>query len=546
MAKKKELSITLRARNALMSGIAGARRTLMQFGGWVTGLGRRMAYAFLGAVSGLAGFVALTARAYAKQERAEKSLASALASHGENVDALLPKLKAVAAAIQDQTGVGDEQTLQTMANLKMLGVQTDALEQAAKATIALKSAGVEEAQATKMVALATAGNYTMLSRYLPALRTATSETEKAAAVNDFLSKGYKQQCDLLNTTGGAWQALRGRVGHVLEEFGKAINKSDALTGLLHRAGDAVKRFGERITNYIDSERFKQIQESVTGIIQAIGEGGDSRREVFAAFGEALKAAFALAAHEAVSVLKKAASSIGERIGSSMKDALTWQYRLARRVAGSGVGLGARAVEAAKERLGRVAALGKDAFPARAVKAAKERLGRVVGSGVGLGARAVEAAKERLGLAVGFLHERVAGSGEAESIAGAGADPEVEAAKERLSDALDAIYSLGRGMYTPPPPIPEITPEDFDLAGKGGGSGEAGDRTAYSGYLQNMMSRIREMGHDVEEYGARSPFDAERNQERLAVAAEEGTRLGKRTNELLEETRDLLKENLSQG
>ncbi|HOE37300.1 MAG TPA: hypothetical protein PLT12_07290 [Kiritimatiellia bacterium] len=483
---KKELSITLRARNALMSGIAGARRTLMQFGGWVTGLGRRMAYAFLGAVSGLAGFVALTARAYAKQERAEKSLASVLASHGENVDALLPKLKAVAAAIQDQTGVGDEQTLQTMANLKMLGVQTDALEQAAKATIALKSAGVEEAQATKMVALATAGNYTMLSRYLHALRTATSETEKAAAVNDFLSKGYKQQCDLLNTTGGAWQALRGRVGVVLEEFGKAINKSDALTRLLHRAGDAVKRFGERITNYIESERFKQIQESVTGIIQAIGEGGDSRREVFAAFGEALKAAFALAAHEAVSVLKKAASSIGESIGnavrgkeailrivSATKDALTWQYRLARWVVGSA--------------------------PAPAMDSATPE-----------------------------------------------ADPEVEAAKERLGDALDLIYSLGRGMYTPPPPIPEITPEDFDLAGKGGGSGEAGDRTAYSGYLQNMMSRIREMGHDVEEYGARSPFDAERNQERLAVAAEEGTRLQKRTNELLEENRDLLKENLSQG
>ncbi len=485
---KKELSITLRARNALMSGIAGARRTLMQFGGWVTGLGRRMAYAFLGAGAGLAGFVALTARAYAKQERAEKSLASALASHGENVDALLPKLKAAAAAIQDQTGVGDEQTLQTMANLKMLGVQTDALEQAAKATIALKSAGVEEAQATKMVALATAGNYTMLSRYLPALRTATSETEKAAAVNDFLSKGYKQQCDLLNTTGGAWQALRGRVGDVLEEFGKAINKSDALSGLLNRAGDAVKRFGERITNYIESERFKQIQESITGIIQAIGEGGDSRREVFAAFGEALKAAFALAAHEAVSVLKKAASSIGESIGNT--------------------------------------ALGKEAIPriaflARAVEAAKERLGMVAGSGV---------------------HE----GHHAESIAGAGADPAVEAAKERLDDALDLIYSLGRGMYTPPPPSPEITPEEFDLAGNGGGAGGSSDRTSYSGYLQNMMSRIREMGHDVEEYGARSPFDAERNQERLATAAEEGTRLGKRTNELLEETRDLLKENLSQG
>ncbi len=490
---KKELSITLRARNALMSGIAGARRTLMKFGGWVTGLGRRMAYAFLGAGAGLAGFVALTARAYAKQERAEKSLASALASHGENVDALLPKLKAAAAAIQDQTGAGDEQTLQTMASLKLLGVHTDALEQAAKATIALKSAGVEEAQATKMVALATAGNYTMLARYLPALRTATSETEKAAAVNDFLSKGYKQQRDLLNTTGGAWAALRGRVGDVLEEFGKAINKSDALTGLLNRAGDAVKRFGERITNYIESERFKQIQESVTGIIQAIGEGGDSRREVFAAFGEALKAAFALAAHKAVSVMKDAAASIGSAIGRAAKDA---------------------SVSGAKMIPGAVGAMSN---PAAAI-------GRMWGWGA----------------------KKLIGSGAGQAVADVGTDPAVLAAQKAYEDAVGALFDLGLGKFTPPPPRPEITPEDFNLAGNGGGGGETADRTAYSGYLQNMMSRIREMGHDVEEYGARSPFDAERNQERLATAAEEGTRLEKRTNELLEETRDLLKENLSQG
>lgn len=481
---KKELSITLRARNALMSGIAGARRTLMRFGGWVTGLGRRMAYAFLGAGAGLAGFVALTARAYAKQERAEKSLASALASHGENVDALLPKLKAAAAAIQDQTGVGDEQTLQTMASLKLLGVHTDALEQAAKATIALKSAGVKEAQATKMVALATAGNYTMLARYLPALRTATSETEKAAAVNDFLSKGYKQQRDLLNTTGGAWAALRGRVGDVLEEFGKAINKSDALTGLLNRAGDAVKRFGERITNYIESERFKQIQESVTGIIQAIGEGGDSRREVFAAFGDALSAAFALAAQRALDVLKTGADSVGDAMGDWMKRKFKELFT------------------------------GQIIPPTMMPQDGKD-----------------------------YDWDRLRKEWVEKQTGPSGAMLSREADYEK---AIERLFNRGLESYTPPPPRPEITPEDFNLAGKGGGSGEAGDRTAYSGYLQNMMSRIREMGHDVEEYGARSPFDAERNQERLAVAAEEGTRLEKRTNELLEETRDLLKENLSQG
>lgn len=490
---KKELSITLRARNALVSGIAGARRTLMQFGGWVTGLGRRMAYAFLGAGAVLAGFVTLTARAYAKQERAEKSLASALASHGENVDALLPKLKAVAAAIQDQTGVGDEQTLQTMASLKLLGVHTDALEQAAKATIALKSANIEEKTALRGVANALRGNYNMLQAAIPALRQAKTETEKAVIVNDFLAKGYKQQRDMLGTTGTAWQALRRRVTDVLEEFGRAINKSDALSGLLNRAGDAVKRFGERITEYIDSERFKQIQESVTGILQAIGEGGDSRREVFAAFGEALKAAFALAAQKAVSVMRDAAASIGSAIGTSAKKASV---------------SGAKMIPDA---------VGAFSNPAAAI-------GKMWGWGA----------------------KKLIGSGAGQAVADAGTDPAVLAAQKAYGDTLGALFDLGLGKFTPPPPRPEITPEDFDLAGKGGGAGDAADRTDYSGYLQNMMGRIREMGHDVEEYGARSPFDSERNQERLATAAEEGARLEKRTNELLEETRDLLKENLSQG
>lgn len=507
---KKELSITLRARNALMSGIAGARRTLMRFGGWVTGLGRRMACAFLGAGAGLAGFVALTARAYAKQERAEKSLASALASHGENVDALLPKLKAVAAAIQDQTGVGDEQTLQTMASLKLLGVHTDALEQAAKATIALKSAGVGEAQATKMVAQATAGNYTMLSRYLHALRTATSETEKAAVVNDFLSKGYKQQRDLLNTTSGAFAALRGHIGDVLEEFGKAINKSDALTGLLNRAGEAVKGFGEKVALFISSDRFREIQESVEGIIRAMASGGESRSSAMKAIGRVLVSAFEVAAQKAVSILKVSAGYIGNAIGSAARKAF-W-------ITDEEIAAESKRIQM-EPVIARVNAVGAE-------QAQKDF--------EGLGWSAEEAA-EAVKRALQTIRDEERGTLEA---------------TQGLVRALEELEAIGKSAFDElrieDIPRPEITPEDFDLAGKGGGAGDAADRTAYSGYLQNMMSRIREMGHDVEEYGARSPFDSERNHERLAVAAEEGARLEKRTNELLEETRDLLKENLSQG
>ena len=68
----------------------------------------------------------------------------------------------------------------------------------------------------------------------------------------------------------------------------------------------------------------------------------------------------------------------------------------------------------------------------------------------------------------------------------------------------------------------------------------------SGFAENRLSRIREMGHDVEEYGYRFAQDAEKQQERMARAIDEQTGLARRNNELLEETRDLLRENLEQG
>jgi hypothetical protein len=119
-----------------------------------------------------------------------------------------------------------------MARLQMLGVETSQLAQAAKATIALKSAGMEEAAAIKAVAMAQAGNFQMLSRYIPALRNATSETEKAALVNDFFAKGYQQQKDELNTLSGRWTELKGRIGDALEVFGGLIACSDNLTEAL--------------------------------------------------------------------------------------------------------------------------------------------------------------------------------------------------------------------------------------------------------------------------------------------------------------------------
>lgn len=250
----REISIILRAKNAMASGISSAYKSIQAFGESAVRIGKFITTAFLSAAGAIAGFVGKAVSAYAEQEKAERALSASITAYGENAAAALPALKQVAAAIQDETGVADESTLAMMARVKMLGVQTSKLGEAAKAVIALKSVGMEEAAAAKAVAMAMQGQYTMLQRYVPALRDATDEAQKASIVNDLFKRGYEQQAGLLNTVSGSWAALKGRIGDAWEEIGRAIEQNGQLTACLTKADEAVKRFGQNIAEYAASDR----------------------------------------------------------------------------------------------------------------------------------------------------------------------------------------------------------------------------------------------------------------------------------------------------
>ena len=246
MSSEKTISIVLRAKNSMAAGLAKARDSVAKFGKSAMRIGGLFAKAFLAAGIAVAGFAAKAIAAYAVQETAERSLIAAMNAHGEAGEALIPSLKRVAAAIQDETGAADESTLAGMAKMRMLGVQTAKLGEAAKGVIALKAVGLEEESAQKAVAMAMQGSYDMLNRYLPALRMTKDETEKANIVNEFFVKGYKQQKEVLNTVKGQWGLLKGRIGDVMEAFGRAIAGNNDLMSSLKRAGEAVKEFGNKV------------------------------------------------------------------------------------------------------------------------------------------------------------------------------------------------------------------------------------------------------------------------------------------------------------
>jgi hypothetical protein len=249
MADKK-IRVEISAKEALGRGLAQAGAKLKEFGQSAARVGKAIAMGFLAAGTAVAGFAAKALQAYSKQQAAEKSMESALRGHGEEISANMAKVKAFASAIQDETGVGDENVIARAARLRMLGVETTQLEAAAKATIALKSAGMEEAAAIRAVANASQGNFEMLTRYIPALKTATSEAEKAAIVNEFLTRGYAQQKGQLNTVAGQWGALKSRIVDAWEVIGQAIEQNGDFTAGLKNAGDQVKAFGARIASWI--------------------------------------------------------------------------------------------------------------------------------------------------------------------------------------------------------------------------------------------------------------------------------------------------------
>ncbi|MDI9546090.1 MAG: hypothetical protein QM346_00680, partial [Chloroflexota bacterium] len=360
---KKELTLVIRARNAVGAGLRGAW-------GAVSGFGSRVAGIFGGVFKNLmniyAGFKMLAGAArlagqfmgkYAEQEKAERALAASLAAAGDNATELVPKIKAVASAIQDETGAGDEATLAMMARLRLLGVTADKLGDAARATIALKSAGLAETAAQKAVAMAMQGSYDMLNRYVPALRTAKDETEKARIVNELFAKGYEQQKAVLNTTSGAWAALKGRIGDAWEEIGKAIERSFGIRDALNKAGDAVKRFGERVSEWIDSEKFVALQTTIQGILAAM-KSAEGRADIGKASWDYLKSIFSygfgmlkaggdyIGAQIAAGIRsglpamlggsKKAAEKIKEAAAEAWKYEADWQKQVLRRASGDWV------------------------------------------------------------------------------------------------------------------------------------------------------------------------------------------------------------------
>jgi hypothetical protein len=148
--------------------------------------------------------------------------------------------------------VEDDAVVSVMAELRMLGMRTEALQDGARAAIAFAGEEGNLEESARLVALAYQGNYERLSRMIPALKNATSETEKAAIVNQFIAAKLQVQSGQVDTLSGAWKGFKLAVGEAVENAGRklaadgTIQKGlEQITAMIEAATEAFGRWADQ-------------------------------------------------------------------------------------------------------------------------------------------------------------------------------------------------------------------------------------------------------------------------------------------------------------
>jgi hypothetical protein len=184
-----------------------------------------------GAVAIIKSFAKMAAAAedaFQIQEKAISGLNAALISTGQYSESVSQEIQSFASEMQNLTTVGDEATLALIQTALNMGLTAEESKTATTQAIAMSEAyGVGLDTALRATANSTLGNYDALSRYLPAIKNATTEAEKAEIVNTQLAAAFDIATANAKTSLGVQTQLENSYGDLKETIGSVI--SQALT-----------------------------------------------------------------------------------------------------------------------------------------------------------------------------------------------------------------------------------------------------------------------------------------------------------------------------
>jgi len=256
-----KITVEIGARDLASSVFGRVTKASMAFG---VAMGNLASKAITAGINGLRRWINEALEA----EKANVMLDAALRGTGQYTPVLAAQFRDLASAIQDETGASDESVKANIALLTTLGVAPDKMSTAARGMQALTALNIEGSMAARALARALEGDFAGFDRLSPAIRLATTDQEKALAISNLLKAGYEQQRATLQTVGGAWAALKGRLGDAREDLIGAI-----FEGL--NLGKTFDSMQAKVGAFLKSESFK-------GITDRLRESAAFAKDIFSA------------------------------------------------------------------------------------------------------------------------------------------------------------------------------------------------------------------------------------------------------------------------
>jgi len=315
----KKVNLIISLKDGVSSGLQKMRENTNAVGESFKKLGQIAAtyLTFRAAIGGIKAVI----KAYSDAESVQNRLSSTFRALGEQGTAAVAKWGAFATSVQRSTTLGDEQVMSLVTMAKTMGVANNEIANTTKGAIALSKAfGIDLGTSMKLTVLAGEGQYEMLARYIPALKTATTDTQKMAIVNQAMAVGWKVAGEELSTVKGAWASLKESFGDALEEIGKSFFGDGGLVAGLKAAKEKINELIEGGTIKKWADQAKEAFDAIVDTIKLIAD--PKTREV--AIGNVtalLKAAFLESAIHAGKYLISVAPTIGHDIGQAAKAAM---------------------------------------------------------------------------------------------------------------------------------------------------------------------------------------------------------------------------------
>jgi len=197
------------------------------------------------------GFFGSSIDAFLTEEAAIKKWEGALRASGNEVVLNTEAMRKLGAEMQRTTVLEDDVVIGMGQMALSMGVTTDRMEETIRGAIGLSRAfGIDETAALKMAAGAMQGKFTMIGRYIPAMKAAKTEAEKMAIAQRAMANAFIVAQSEAESGSGKLTRLKNEWGDFKEQIGEAL--APALIGAMHAISKAGIAMGNVFMGVFDS------------------------------------------------------------------------------------------------------------------------------------------------------------------------------------------------------------------------------------------------------------------------------------------------------